>query len=108
MADSHNFISSGGDELVAISHTSDDRLAQLKLVAFSGGELYESLPFEISAVSRKVINLAQFGIPENSVIELISSEPVLVERYIGSDEGGYWTRVLPASSSLSEPYVPLQ
>ena len=108
MADSHNFISSEGDELVAISHTSDDRLVQLKLLAFSGGELYESLPFEISAVSRKVINLNQFGIPADSVIELISSEPVLVERYIGSSKGGYWTRVLPAASSLSEPYVPLQ
>ena len=54
----------------------------------------------------KVINLEQFGIPPASVIEVISSEPVLVERYIGSSKGGYWTRVLPALSSLSEPIIP--
>ena len=78
MAVSHNFISPKGDELVAISHTSDDRLAQLKLLAYSDGELYESLPFEISAVSRKVINLEQFGIPPASVIELISSDHVMI------------------------------
>ena len=51
------------------------------------GEVYESLPFEISSVSRKVINLGQFGVPADSVIEIVSSEPVLVERYIGSGTG---------------------
>ena len=101
-------ISSRGDELVAISHTSKDRLTQLKLRAFSDGEVYESLPFEIAAVSRRVINLQQFGVPENSVIEITSTEPVLIERYIGNEQGGYWTRVTPKSTSASEPFVPFQ
>ena len=35
-ANSHTFISTGGNELVAIS-TSDDRLTRLKLLAFSDG-----------------------------------------------------------------------
>ena len=87
---------------------SDDRLTRLKLLAFSDGRVYESLPFEISSVSRKVINLEQFGVPTNSVIEIVSSEPVLVERYIGSEQGGYWTRVTPQSSSANEPAIPLQ
>ena len=107
-ANSHTFISTGGNDLVAISHTSDDRLTRLKLLAFSDGGVYESLPFEISSVSRKVINLQQFGVPANSVIEIVSSEPVLVERYIGSEQGGYWTRVTPQSSSANEPDIPLQ
>ncbi len=108
VASSHNFISIGGDDLVAISHTSDDRLTQIKILAYSGGDVYESLPFEISAVSRKVISLQQFGIPKNSVIQVVSSEPVLIERYIDSEQGGYWTRVTPEASSAGEPNIPLQ
>ena len=54
-----------------------------------------------------MINLQQFGVPANSVIEIVSSEPVLVERYIGSEQGGYWTRVTPQSSSANVPVFPL-
>ncbi|MBG02150.1 MAG: hypothetical protein CL470_07765 [Acidimicrobiaceae bacterium] len=107
-ATSHTFISKGGDEQIAIAHPSNDRLTQVKLFAYSDGQVYESFPFEISAVSRKVIDLEQFGIPSNSVIQIDSSEAVLVERHIGSDQGGYWTRVTPHASSVMEPRIPIQ
>ena len=105
---SHMFISTEGDERIAIAHPSNDRLTQVKLFAYSDGEVYESLPFEISATSRKVINLQQFGVPSNSVIQIVSSEPVLVERHIENDQGGYWTRVIPEASSAMEPMIPSQ
>jgi hypothetical protein len=105
-AQSHIFVSTGGDERIAIVHPSDDRLTQLQLFAFSEGMTYESLPFEISATARKVISLQQFGVPSNSIVQVISSEPVLIERMIPSEKGAYWTRVTPAASSVMEPNFP--
>jgi len=108
VSNSYNFISTEGNELIAISHTSNDRLTQVNLFAYSEGEVYASLPFEISAVSRKVVNLEQFGIPKNSIVRIVSSEPVIMERYIRSDQGGYWTKATPDISSVNEPEIPLQ
>lgn len=108
VAKSHVFITKGGDDQIAIVHPADDRLTQLKLFAYSEGEIYESVPFEASAVSRKVVSLKQFGIPSNAVVQVVSSEPVIIERYLGSEQGGYWTRVTPEASSAMEPDIPLQ
>ena len=108
VAKSHVFLSLAGDDRIAITHPSDDRLTQLKLFAYSDGEIYESLSFEVSAVSRKVISLQQFGVPDNSVVQIVSSESVLVERFIDSDQGGYWTRVTPEAFSAMEPEISLQ
>ncbi len=108
VAKSHVFITKSGDDQIAIVHPADDRLTQLKLFAYSDGEIYESMPFEASAVSRKVVSLKQFGIPPNAVVQVVSSEPVVIERYLGSEQGGYWTRVTPEASSVMEPNIPLQ
>ncbi|MDG1844881.1 MAG: DUF5719 family protein [Acidimicrobiales bacterium] len=105
-AQSHVFVSTGGDDRIAIVHPSGDRLTQLQLFAFSDGEVYESLPFEISAKARKVISLQQFGVPSNSIVQVVSSEPVLIERMVPSEKGNYWTRVIPAASSVMEPNLP--
>ena len=91
---------SGGK--LAIAHPADDRLTLVQLYAYSEGQLYESQVVEVSASSRKIIDLQQLGIPENSVIRILSSEPVSVERYLGSKMEGQWGRLSVGASELVE------
>jgi hypothetical protein len=91
---------------IAVVNPAPDRLTLLQLEAFSYGEIYASQTVEISAKSRKIIDLQQLGIPQNSVIKVVSSEPVSIERLVGSKTEGDWGNVLPSATSVTELFIP--
>ncbi|HJM29003.1 MAG TPA: hypothetical protein QF776_10190 [Acidimicrobiales bacterium] len=96
----HFAIATNGEGELAILHPADDRLTLVHIYAYSQGQVYESQVFEVSAKSRKIIDLRQLGIPNNSVLRIVSSEPVSIERYLGSEVEGEWSRLPVAGSSL--------
>ena len=101
-AKEHFAIAKDSEGQLAIVHPADDRLTLVQLYAYSEGQLYESQVIEVSASSRKIVDLQQLGIPENSVIRILSSEPVSVERYLGSKLEGEWGRLSAGASELVE------
>tara|TARA_Y100000768_G_scaffold388711_1_gene386364 strand:+ start:3151 stop:4695 length:1545 start_codon:yes stop_codon:yes gene_type:complete len=90
---------------VAIANPASDRLTLLQIEAFSNGEIFSSQVIEVSAKSRKIIDLQQLGVPENSVLRIVSTEPVGIERYIGTKNSGDWGNVSPAAVNVSDLYV---
>ena len=101
-AKEHFAIAKDSEGQLAIVHPADDRLTLVQLYAYSEGQFYESQVIEVSASSRKIVDLQQLGIPENSVIRILSSEPVSVERYLGSKLEGEWGRLSAGASELVE------
>ena len=90
---------------VAIANPASDRLTLLQIEALSDGDIFSSQVIEVSAKSRKIINLQQLGVPQNSVLRIISTEPVGIERFIGTENSGDWGNVSPAASNVSGLYV---
>ena len=78
---------------ISVANPAQDRLTLLQLMAYSDGKIFESQIIEVSAKSRKVINLQQLGIPNNSVIKVVSTEPIALERFIGPESTGGWGSV---------------
>ncbi|MEG3585855.1 MAG: DUF5719 family protein [Actinomycetota bacterium] len=101
-AKEHFAITKDPEGQLAIVHPADDRLTLVQFYAYSEGQLYESQVLEVSPTSRKIIDLQQLGIPENSVIRILSSEPVSIERYLGSQMEGEWGRLSVGTSELVE------
>lgn len=102
----HFFLMKEPSGKIAVVNPAPDRLTLLQLEAFSYGEIYASQTVEISAKSRKIIDLQQLGIPQNSVIKVVSSEPVSIERLVGSKTEGDWGNVLPSATSVTELFIP--
>lgn len=90
---------------VAIANPASDRLALLQIEALSNGDIFSSQTIEISANSRKVIDLQQLGVPQNAIIRIVSTDPVSIERYIGTESSGGWGTVLPSAENVSDLYV---
>lgn len=101
----HFFLMKEPSGKIAVVNPASDRLTLLQLEVFSDGEIYASQTVEISAKSRKIIDLQQLGIPQNSVIKVVSSEPVSIERLVGSKTGGDWGNVLPSATSVTELFI---
>jgi hypothetical protein len=102
----HYFLMKESSGSIAVVNPAPDRLTLLKLEALSAGEIYESQTIEVSAISRKVIDLQQLGIPKNSVIKVISTEPVSIERLVGNKAEGDWGLILPLAASVTELFIP--
>ena len=98
----HFFISNSSGGKLAVVLPAEDRLTLLQLFAYSEGKIYESQIIEVSAKSRKIIDLQQLGIPEDALIRVTSSEPVALERYLLSQMMGQWDRVAAGTSGLVE------
>ena len=90
---------------VAIANPASDRLTLLQIEAISNGDIFSSQIIEVSAKSRKIIDLQQLGVPQNSVLRIVSTEPVSIERYIGTNKSGDWGNVSPATASVSSLYI---
>ncbi len=101
----HFSLVSSSEGKLAITHPASDRLTLVQLFAYAGGNVYESQVIEVSARSRKIVDLQQLGIPDNSVVRISSSEPVSIERYLGSQTEGEWSRLPIASNSLIGLFV---
>ena len=86
---------------VAIANPASDRLTLLQIEAISNGDIFSSQIIEVSAKSRKIIDLQQLGVPQNSVLRIVSTEPVSIERYIGTNKSGDWGIVSPATANVS-------
>ena len=59
----------------------------------------------IAAKSRKIFDLQQLGVPQDSILEITSTEPVSIERYIGTKNSGDWGNVSPAADYVSDLYI---
>ena len=73
---------------VAIANPASDRLTLIQIKALSNGDIFSSQTIEISAKSRKIIDLRQLGVPQDSILEITSTEPVSIERQIGTKNWG--------------------
>ena len=89
----HYFLMLESTGEISVANPAQDRLTLLQLMAYSDGKIFESQIIEVSAKSRKVINLQQLGIPNNSVIKVVSTEPIALERFIGPESIGGWGSV---------------
>ena len=87
---------------VAIVNPASDRLTLLEIEALSNGNIFSSQIIEVSAKSRKIIDLQQLGVPQDSILRIVSTEPVSVERFLGAEGSGDWGNVFPVADSVSD------
>ena len=104
-AEKHYVILQEPSGKVAIANPASDRLTLIQIKALSNGDIFSSQTIEIAAKSRKIIDLRQLGVPQDSILEITSTEPVSIERYIGTKNSGDWGNVSPAAGNVSDLYI---
>ena len=104
-AEKHYLILQEPSGKVAIANPASDRLTLIQIKALSNGDIFSSQTIEIAAKSRKIIDLQQLGVPQDSILEITSTEPVSIERYIGTKNSGDWGNVSPAAGNVSDLYI---
>ena len=104
-AEKHYLILQEPSGKVAIANPASDRLTLIQIKALSNGDIFSSQTIEIAAKSRKIIDLQQLGVPQDSILEITSTEPISIERYIGTKNSGDWGNVSPAAENVSDLYI---